>query len=96
MTTKDWPIHFSKSPRVFRSSSGKFGGIPISFTLSPVFTPTFYRGSAWLMKTGDFTHDSANDRKGDFYLPRCVTSTGLLELLDHAFQIRIASAKAPC
>jgi len=29
------------------------------------------------------------------YLPRCVTRTLFLELLDHTFEIRIASAKAP-
>jgi hypothetical protein len=45
---------------------------------------------------GDYTHGSANDRKGDFYLPRCVTSTVLLELLDHTIEIGIASPKAPC
>jgi len=28
-------------------------------------------------------------------LPRCVTRTVFLELLDHTFEIRIASAKAP-
>lgn len=33
---------------------------------------------------------------GDHYLPLCVSSTVLLELFDHIFQIRIASAKAPC
>ena len=30
------------------------------------------------------------------YLRRCVHGTVLLELLDHAFQIRIATAKASC
>lgn len=40
--------------------------------------------------------DSASDCHGGLYLPRCVAPTVLLELLDHTFQIGIASAKAPC
>jgi hypothetical protein len=38
-----------------------------------------------LLIEGRYTHDSANDCKGDFLLPRCVTSTVLLELFDHIF-----------
>jgi|SRR5438132_966376 len=42
-TTKDCPRHFSNSVRVcMRPSSRRFGGIPISFTVSPGFMCVFY------------------------------------------------------